>query len=110
MKRKLAMLAIIIGAIAIVMAIVCFALSPGDNQYNSSYGGDAYTGIQNAAAQTARNIVRTNTIIKIGFGSLLLVAGIAFGGSGVVNVLTEKKQILVDPESAAQEPHNTIKQ
>ena len=38
-------------AVATVLAIVVFVMSPME-----SYGGDAYTGIQNAAAWTARGV------------------------------------------------------
>ena len=47
----------------------------GDKASKNQYGGDAYTGIQNASAQTATNIVNLASIQKIGFGSILLVAG-----------------------------------
>ena len=38
-------------AVATVLAIALFSMSPME-----SYGGDAYTGIQNAAAWTARGV------------------------------------------------------
>ena len=43
----------------------------------TSYGGDAYTGIQNAAATTANNVRDLNSIVAGGFFMLLLILGIA---------------------------------
>ena len=53
-------------------------LSQGVGSYanNMQYGGDAYTGIQNAAAQTARNVKALATIAKDGFGFLLMAVGL----------------------------------
>lgn len=65
----------IVGVISIVLGIVCFSLGIGSKENNNAYGGDAYTGIQNAAAQTANNIMNVATICKVGFGSILLIAG-----------------------------------
>lgn len=49
-----------IAVLAFIFAIVCFATnssaSNGSYESSKSYGGDAYTGIQNAAAQTANNV------------------------------------------------------
>ena len=41
-----------------------------------SYGGDAYTGIQNAAAQTANNVQDLAEIAAMGFGFLLISLGL----------------------------------
>ena len=68
---------IIVGLLSIVLAIVCDTKGIGEYEYAKYYGGDAYTGIQQASAQTANNILETNKILKYGFGSVLLVAGLA---------------------------------
>lgn len=58
-KRLFSLCAIAVGILAIVFATHCF--NPDISYYISyvrheTYGGDAYTGIQNAAADTANNI------------------------------------------------------
>lgn len=100
-------------AVSMIAAIVMFILAmmlftsnigvlpPGVMQsseipYNHEYGGDAYTGIQNAAAATARNVAQTNELIvqmvqesvksdrqmyeleRMGFGAVALATGFAF--------------------------------
>lgn len=65
----------ILGVVAIVLGIMCFTKDTGDYESNRSYGGDAYTGIQNAAAETARNIKDLAIICSFGFGSVLCVTG-----------------------------------
>jgi len=78
---------LVIGVLAVILAIVCFSLDTGGTVRNQTYGGDAYTGIQNAAAQTARNLVALALIMKVGFGSVLLIAG----GNLIVSSLPEKE-------------------
>ena len=95
MKKKfLPISLIVIGITAIVLSIICFTLSVGFEIDYEKYGGDAYTGIQHACARTARNIVDTNTILRLGFGSALLISGIISGCIGVNGLLlsAEKAQ------------------
>lgn len=54
--------------------MLCFPKGVGSYANNMQYGGDAYTGIQNAAAQTARNVKALATIAKDGFGFVLMEA------------------------------------
>lgn len=88
-KRNLPALAgILAGVLAVVLAIVLFT-TPGNVvlNYNSRpsamdtmdtgtrtsysyYGGDAYTGMQQASADTARNVKIQSEIIQSGFRSL----------------------------------------
>lgn len=63
--------------LSIVLSIICFNMYTGNGENNHTYGGDAYTGIQNAAAQTANNVRDLAEIVSFGFGSVLLVAGIS---------------------------------
>lgn len=67
---------IVVGILAIILAIVCFCKDVGSASLGYSYGGDAYTGIQNAAAQTANNILHLAEIARFGFSSVLLVLGL----------------------------------
>ena len=67
----------ILGSIlSVIFAFVTYGMSTGSYESNTQYGGDAYTGIQNAAAQTARNLVNLSDIVKFGLGSILLILGI----------------------------------
>lgn len=38
-----------------------------------TYGGDAYTGMQNASAQSATNVYHLNNIVKDGFGWFFII-------------------------------------
>ena len=53
-----------------------FAKDVGYYESSSSYGGDAYTGIQNAAAQTANNVKALSEIAKMGFAFFLIALGL----------------------------------
>ncbi|MBR5345401.1 MAG: hypothetical protein IK127_06205 [Clostridia bacterium] len=82
------------GILAIIFAIILFAggdssvtgMDTGTQTSYEYYGGDAYTGIQQAAADTARNVQALAKIVKTGFegttgsgnamGYLLLVIGL----------------------------------
>ena len=75
MKKGIAVAMMFVGLISVILGIVCFSMENGAKELNSYYGGDAYTGIQQAAAQGARNGYYGNNILCLGFGSVLTVAG-----------------------------------
>ncbi len=74
---------IVIGIIAIGLSIKCYTIDDLDYESRSMYGGDAYTGIQNAAAMTSRNVKELASIVQFGFGSVLLVMGLSLLGVGL---------------------------
>lgn len=67
---------IISGIISAIFGIIMFGMSVGGYESTSSYRGDAYTGIQNAAAQTANNVKALASIAKSGFAFLLIALGL----------------------------------
>ena len=69
-------LGIVSGLVSAVLGLITYCLDTGSFESSLSYGGDAYTGIQNAAAQSANNMIYASEIIRFGFGSLLLVLGL----------------------------------
>lgn len=76
---------IVIGVIAIGLSIRCFSYDDLDFEARSTYGGDAFTGIQNAAALTSKNVKSLASIVQFGFGSILLVTGLGFLGVGLTS-------------------------
>ena len=74
---------LIAAVIAIVFAIVVFTAEAGSSPSYQTYGGDAYTGIQNAAASTASNVKRLTEAVSTGLGAILLVLGVAMIACGV---------------------------
>lgn len=91
---------IVIGVISIGLSIRCFSFKEMDYERASMYGGDAFTGIQNAGAQTSKNVKDLAKIVQFGFGSVLLVAGLAFLGVGLTTPVTKR----VDEEETQEEP------
>ena len=79
---------IVVGIVAIILSIVCFSFKSLDYERSSMYGGDAYTGIQNAAATTSKNVKELASIVQFGFGSILLVAGLGFIGVGLTTPMS----------------------
>lgn len=81
-KRQLKypkMITSIIGMLSGVLSIILgFCMHCGGYYYTSleKYGGDAYTGIQNAAAETSRNVYGLGQCVESGFKFLLIVVGI----------------------------------
>lgn len=67
----------IVGVIAIFMAFALFNHSTSSYTMSYSYGADAYTGIQNAAAETGINVMQLSAITQFGFAALHLVLGLA---------------------------------
>lgn len=76
-KTLLKVFGIILGVATIALAIAVFSQGVGYYENNISYGGDAYTGIQNAAAQSANNVKYVGEMIRFALGSQMLVMGLA---------------------------------
>ena len=75
--KLLKVFGIILGILSIVISLSVFSGSVGYYENAQKYGGDAYPGIQNAAAQTANNIKYLGETIQMGIAGLLLVQGLA---------------------------------
>jgi hypothetical protein len=75
-SKGISIAGIISGVISILFGLMMRGMAVGSYESNSSYGGDAYTGIQNAAAQTANNLMDVAEIAKAGFSYLLIAIGL----------------------------------
>lgn len=64
------------GALSIIFSFAVYSFDLGSTEMRLAYGGDAYTGIQNAGAQSATNIYYLNHILRFGFFAILFVIGI----------------------------------
>ena len=107
MNRKLAKtLLAAVGILAIVLSIVVFTLNVGEDELNEFYGGDAYTGIQQAAAQSANNVRKLAKICRFGFGSVLIVTGLAMVGAAVC-ITPEEPEFRAAPEVNPVQKENT---
>lgn len=91
-KKIRVIIFIIIGVISIGLSIKCFSYRQLDYEAKSMYGGDAFTGIQNAGAQTSKNVRDLADIVKFGFGSVLLVSGLGFLGVGLTTPLQNSSE------------------
>ncbi len=71
-----------IALVSLIFAIVCFCTDTsyafGGRESNATYGGDAYTGMQNASAQTATNVYYLNRNIEILTSSVVTIGGFFF--------------------------------
>lgn len=68
---------IAVGAISVFCSFTLFFARIGSSVQKNTYGGDAYTGIQNAAASTGNNVYDLASICSRGFGLILLIIGLA---------------------------------
>ena len=87
------------GVLSIILAICCFCKKSLDWESKTTYGGDAYTGIQNAAAQTSKNVSKLADTVCFGFGSILLVTGLTLVGIGISTPIERKEEIEEETES-----------
>ena len=83
LKKIAAILFVVIGIVSIIMSFEAYDLPTGGYESSSAYGGDAYTGIQNAAAQTANNVRYVTEAVGYVGGSLLMVTGLILIAVGV---------------------------
>lgn len=66
--------ALIFAVVLLVFAFVAFDCEVSVYYPDEAYGGDAYTGIQNATAATARRVATLNNTVALVGGGLLLAA------------------------------------
>ncbi|MDD7079479.1 MAG: hypothetical protein PUI06_01825 [Prevotella sp.] len=69
----------------------CFDKMTGYRGEEHTYGGDAYTGMQNASAQSATNVYHLNNIVKDGFGWFFIVTGVALLGFAVPSDISKEE-------------------
>lgn len=74
---------VLVGLLSIALSVFCFNLEVGDKVSMQYFGGDAYTGMQQASAHAANNILLLAKIVKTGFGSLLLTLGLGMIALGL---------------------------
>lgn len=101
-KKLLKIFGLILGVVTIVLSIVVFCRNVGYYESSVSYGGDAYTGIQNAAAQTANNVKYVGEMIRFALGAQMLVMGLAMV-LGSLCIRTEEKVQISEPEQAPEQ-------
>jgi len=76
MKKFINICGMITGIISVMLAFSVKNMDAGLYHVTSyTYGGDAYTGIQNAAAKTGNNVSGLAELVQFGFFALLLVFG-----------------------------------
>ena len=101
---------LIIGVLSIIFAIKIGGLSTGSFEMSLSYGGDAYTGIQNACAGAANNAIDVANILQQGFEYCLIIAGfvlVSIGGTSLFKVSETKPQAIDTPAEEKSQPENT---
>ncbi len=106
----------IIGILSIIVGVICLCQYGGSYETDITYGGDAYTGIQNASAQAANNLLALSWIVKLGFGSTLIISGLVliviastivtqpFESSYRTNAQNNSNTVSNAPESTVQTP------
>ena len=111
-KKLLKIFGIILGVVTIVLAVIVLCKGVGYYESNVSYGGDAYTGIQNAAAQAANNVMYVGEMIRFALGAQMLVMGLAMVLGSLCIRIEEAVQI-TEPEQKtepqqAEEPEQEV--
>lgn len=85
-KRVLGGLLMFVAVVSIVFGVVCLCLQTGNMEKTYEYNGDAYTGIQNAAAQTANNVVLLHQSVRMISGFFFILCGLVLGAVGIAVV------------------------
>lgn len=88
--KLLGVLFLLIAVLSLFFAFNCFGMYSGGYESNETYGGDAYTGIQNAAAQTANNVQFLNQNITTAFGYVFVLSAATFASIGIVKLASKQ--------------------
>lgn len=108
MKKPIAIMCLIAGILCILLSFGVYGSDTGSYESNKSYGGDAYTGIQNASAQAANNVQYLTEAVAFGGGSVMLISGLVlvlFAVNGMTSGGAKKP--FPAPVNAPQFPYGT---
>ena len=116
-KKILAICLIVIALLSIVFGVLSFIKSADNNRSyytrKETYGGDAYTGIQNAGANGANNtsyvedaVHDMHDAVMFGFGAVLIIAGLFIGVLGVSKLLKKSDA----PAAKTLEPFQPVRE
>ncbi len=98
MKKLFAIIFIVIGVLSIVLGIIAFTKDTSIGAYPaySRYGADFYTDMQHTTADVARNVASMKQnlyeLLSFGFGSILLVTGLALAATGAFFLVGKKEK------------------
>ena len=104
-----------LGIVAIILAIVIFTMDIGSYESNEYYGGDAYTGIQQAAAQTANNVQEVGKMLRFGIGSIVMLHGLVLllgslcikaPETAAINICSKGTTMCAGANSTPKKEHN----
>lgn len=98
-KTMKKVLLIIAGVVSIGLSIYCFNMNEGYYVIREVYGGAAYTGMQNAAAETGINVKCLAEIVRFGFGSVLMIGGLALIAFGIPEKEKVAKKQIEEPKT-----------
>ncbi len=107
MKRITGLISFGASALSLIFACVLFFMDTGNYESPLYYGGDAYTGIQQAAAQTANNTMALARICRTGFGAVCLIASFAFLITALMLLTSHLQQNNEPEDSEPAEPSVT---
>ena len=105
-KKFLAISFLVIAGVSAIFAVMCL-MNMFDNYryvYSQTYGGDAYTGIQNAAVATAQNIEVLGEAVVVLSGFVFILATLVFTALGIAMLLDLKKDKPVVAAPVASAP------
>lgn len=109
-KKFFTVLLLATGILSIILSVYSFNSLIGASVSQKVYGGDAYTGIQNAASQTANNVREMAEMMSFSFGSILLVGGLTLIFSSCNMLISYAQQSSAENQSNTynSEPDTTI--
>jgi len=97
-----------IAVIALIFSIVCFSgLNTASYSSFKYYGGDAYTGIQQAAAVTGNNVFALLGNLSTISGLAFILSALILGTIGIYFVLEAKNNTHVDSSIEIEETLST---
>ena len=105
---------LLIGILCIIFAIICYSYDDYSDfrEYNYvsylTYGGDAYTGMQNAAAATANNVQSLQNTICCLFYSLFDFGGYMFLIVGLLLIVTGINGLIFERRKTCKSSNTTM--
>ena len=84
-------LLVLVGVFSIIMGIECYDTEIGEPYHYQTYGGDAFTGIQHTEVQTGRLVRLQTQLIRKGFTTSFIIAGLTMIACAIPTDLKKKE-------------------
>ena len=94
-SSAIAVLLIIVGVMSLIFGIIVLTMENGSTGSSATFGADFYNYVNNNAARSATNVRNLTSVVKLGFGFGLIIAGLITALSAAYKLASKQRETYV---------------